>query len=320
VRRLEGQATRTASHLLIAALVALGAATALALAAPLGWPFELFVHFRVQYATAAFLVAASLLVVGHPRASLLGLALASFNALPVLQRAHAGPPAAACAGSEFTVITANVQYANEDRRLFLDWLAAHPADLLVIQEVTAAWAGDLASLKDYSYRVLLAREDPYGIGVLSRWPLDAVEPEDFAADGLPSLAGRVRVAGRSLRFLAMHTRWPILPGLARARDRSLDSAASLLKAGDGPAVTLGDLNVTPFSPAYSNFLRETGLVDAVGSTRWQPTWMAGFWPLSLRIDHVFVSPGLCVEAAAVGTAIGSDHRPVLVRLRFATTG
>lgn len=320
MRRPEGRATLTASRLLIAALTALGAATVLALAAPLGWPFELFTHFRVQYAAVALLAAAALLVVGHPRASLLGLVLASLNALPILQRAQAGPPAAACAGPEFTVVTANVQYANEDRHLFLDWLAAHPADLLVVQEVTVAWAGDLASLKDYPYRVLLAREDPYGIGVLSRWPLDAVEPEDFAADGLPSLAGRARIAGRSLRFLAMHTRWPILPGLARARDSSLDSAARLLNAGDGPAVTLGDLNVTPFSPAYSNFLRETGLVDAAGSARWQPTWMAGFWPLSLRIDHVFVSPGLCVEAAAVGPAIGSDHRPVLARLRFATAG
>jgi endonuclease/exonuclease/phosphatase (EEP) superfamily protein YafD len=49
--------------------------------------------------------------------------------------------------------------------------------------------------------------------------------------------------------------------------------------------------------------------------RWRPTWLAGFWPLALRIDHILVSPGLCVEHAEVGPSIGSDHRPVLARLR-----
>ena len=42
------------------ALLALGVlcvATALALLAPLGWPFELFAHFRAQYAVSALLIA-----------------------------------------------------------------------------------------------------------------------------------------------------------------------------------------------------------------------------------------------------------------------
>jgi endonuclease/exonuclease/phosphatase (EEP) superfamily protein YafD len=44
--------------------------------------------------------------------------------------------------------------------------------------------------------------------------------------------------------------------------------------------------------------------------------MAGFWPLALRIDHVLVTPDLCVESVEVGSSIGSDHRPVIARLRF----
>jgi endonuclease/exonuclease/phosphatase (EEP) superfamily protein YafD len=49
---------------------------------------------------------------------------------------------------------------------------------------------------------------------------------------------------------------------------------------------------------------------------WQPTWMAGFWPLALRIDHVLVSGGLCVEEARIGPDVGSDHRPVISRLKL----
>jgi endonuclease/exonuclease/phosphatase (EEP) superfamily protein YafD len=50
---------------------------------------------------------------------------------------------------------------------------------------------------------------------------------------------------------------------------------------------------------------------------WRPTWQAGFWPLALRIDHILVSPELCVSNATVGPAFGSDHRPVVAQLHLA---
>jgi endonuclease/exonuclease/phosphatase (EEP) superfamily protein YafD len=317
VSRPERPASRAVSNLFRVLLAAVGAATALALAARLGWPFELFVHFTVQYAAAGFALAVVLFATGRPRASLLAILIGTFNALPVLQRAQAGPSPGACAGPRFTIVTANVEYSNADRRRFLDWLGSHPADLVVVQEVTEAWARDLDRLPAYPYRLLLAREDPYGMGVLSRWPLGSVEPEDFAGDGLPSIAGHLQLSGRPLRFVALHTHWPLTPGLARMRDHSLTAAARFLAPGEGPAVVLGDLNATPFSPAYADFLQGSGMRDAVNGSAWQPTWMAGFWPLALRIDHVFVSPGLCVDNTAVGPGIGSDHRPLVARLRFA---
>ncbi len=300
-----------------ALLAALGAATLLALAAGLGWPFELFVHFRIQYAVAGLALAAAMLAAGSPRATLLAILIAAFNALPVMQRVQAGQPGFACAGLRFAVVTANVQYVNSDRSRFLEWLGSHPADLVVVQELTAAWARDLSRLPAYPYRAMLPREDAYGIGVLSRWPLVPVESEDFAGDGLPSLAGQVQIAHRPVRFLALHTRWPVTPGLARARDASLEAAARSIAAGSGPAIVLGDLNATPWSPAYAAFLTASGMQDAANGSGWQPTWLPGFWPLALRIDHVFVSPGLCAEDTELGPAVGSDHRPLLARLRFA---
>jgi endonuclease/exonuclease/phosphatase family metal-dependent hydrolase len=83
-----------------------------------------------------------------------------------------------------------------------------------------------------------------------------------------------------------------------------------------PVVMLGDLNLTPYAPPFDRLLRDGRLHDAMRGRGWQPTWRAGFWPLALRIDHVLVSPGLCVEEATVGPAVGSDHRPVLARLRL----
>ena len=292
------------------------AATVFALFAPLGWPFELFTHFRAQYAAFALLLAPVLLWLRHPRTAALAGALALFHALPTVEGALADEPVMGCEGRVFTVVTANVQYSNGDHRVFLEWLAAHPADLVVVQEVTAAWAADLARQRGYPHQKLLVREDPYGIGVLSRWPLDAVTPADLAGDGLPSLAGRVDAGGQSLQFLALHTRWPITPGLARARDDSLREAARLIRAHGLAAVVLGDLNATPYSPVFTRFLRQSGLRAAMDGGEWRPTWLAGFWPLALSIDHVLVSPTLCVDHAEVGPPIGSDHRPVVAQLRL----
>ena len=200
---------------LLVGLAGLALATVLAFAAPLGWPFELFTHFRAQYAVAAALLAVLLLLVRRPGAAAVAGVLAALHALPALQRSVADDPVAACGGPAFTVVTANLQYSNHDTSRFLDWLAANPGR-------PRRAAGSHRSLGRHAVagvrRIRSANswcaEDPYGIGVMSRWPLRSVERRDFAGDGLPSLSGGLVIQGQPVRFLALHTHWPILPRLA----------------------------------------------------------------------------------------------------------
>lgn len=286
------------------------------MAAPFGWPFELFAHFRAQYAALAALLAVILFLLDRRNIAMIATILVIFHALPAMQKTVADEPVEACRGPEVTVITANLQYSNLDTEAFRAWMAANPADLVVLQEVTSGWYEALQAIEGYPNREFLVREDPYGLGVLSRWPLDSVTWQDFAGDGLPSVSGSVAVDGQPLRFLGLHTHWPVLPDLARQRDHSLDRAAAFIRSGDGPAVALGDLNLTAYSPVFGRFLASAGLEDVMHGAHWRPTWMAGFWPLALRIDHALVTPGVCVEHAEVGPAIGADHRPVIARLRL----
>jgi len=301
---------------ILAALTGVFVTSVAAWLAPFGWPFELFAHFRLQLAVAAALLAPALLLARSPRAALLSAALAVAQFAPGAQRLLADEPAPACGGPTFVVVTANVEFNNRDRRQFLAWLAAHPADIVVVQEVTPTWARELDSLADYPHRRIVTREDPYGIAVLSRWPFESLERVDLAGDGIPSLEGIAMVRGQRIHVLGLHARWPILPQLARARDRALLRVAALSRAQSIPTVVAGDLNLTPASPAFARLLDDSRLRDAFAGRGWQPTWMAGFWPLALRIDHELVSPALCVAHAEVGPDIGSDHRPVIARLRL----
>lgn len=295
------------------ALGGICAASVAAWLAPLGWPFELFSHFRPQLAVSAALLVPALAVARAPRAALLAAGLASLLFLPSAQRLLADVPAPSCGAEPFVVVTANVQFSNDDPRRFLDWLAQQSADVIVVQEVTPRWAATLATLDRYPYRRMLPRRDPYGIALLSRWPLETIAAVDLAGDGIPSLEAIARVRGQRIHLLGLHTRWPITPRLAHLRDHALMRAAVLAREQRMPTVAAGDLNVTPDSPVFAQLLRASGLRDAQASRGWHPTWMAGFWPLALRIDHQLVSPALCVEQVEVGPAIGSDHRPVVAR-------
>jgi endonuclease/exonuclease/phosphatase (EEP) superfamily protein YafD len=304
------------ARLLLVALVGLGLASLAGTLAPIGWPFELFVHFRMQYGVAAAVLAAGLLLVRRPAAAALAALLAVAQFWPAAPRLHASEPAIRCDGDPFTVVIANLAFDNEDRQPLLAWIAQYPADLILLQELTPEWAAAFEGLRDYPHRTQVTRADPYGIGVLSRWPLHEMTERDLAGDGLPSLIGYVEAGPTRLRVAAVHTHTPLLPDRMRMRDLALARLAAEVGAGSGPAIVAGDFNLTPHSPVYRRLLDQSGLRETLPVGKWSPTWRAGFWPLALRIDHVFVSPGLCVESAAVGPEFGSDHRPVSVRLRL----
>ena len=306
--------SRIADRWIVAGLAGLCAASAAAWLAPVGWPFELFSHFRLQLAATAALLAPALWWLQRRRAAALAAGLAIVHFALAAPGLWITAPAPSCGGTPLVVVTANVEYSNHDRRRFLRWLAAQPADIVVLQEVTSAWATALGALPGYPHRRILAREDPYGIAVLSRWPFETVAPVDLRGDASPSVEAIVRIRGQSISLLALHTRWPITPKLWRSRDQSLLRAAAHARERALPTVVAGDLNLTPDSPGFARLLQEASLADAFAGRGWQPTWMAGFWPLALRIDHVLVSPALCVEHAEVGPDVGSDHHPLVVRL------
>lgn len=299
-------------------LAGLAVASTAAVFAPLGWPFELFAHFRWQLAAAGLaLLLASL---GLRKPWMIGLALLSIvlQAVPLLleKRSQVAVTPADCAGPEITVAAVNLQFDNADHERAIEWLQRNPADIVLLQEVTRAWADAFAQVDlPYPYASLATREDPYGIALLSRWPIADVQAADFAADGLPSVVAIVLVKKTALQVVGLHTHWPLTQGLQRSRDRVLEGAASKVAASRIDSVLLGDLNLTPYAPAFARLLEQSGLRDAFGGRFWRPTWRAGVWPLALPIDHVLVPASSCVVRTEIGPAIGSDHRPVLVTLR-----
>jgi endonuclease/exonuclease/phosphatase (EEP) superfamily protein YafD len=302
-------------------LIATAAASFAALLAPFGWPFELFAHFRWQIGAAALALLVASLVLRRPWMMAVACVTVALQWLPgVLMSGPASAheaTAGTCSADRLRVVTANAWFANTDHATLVAWLGRSDADIIALQELTPQWVTALESLAhEYPYRRYLARDDAYGIAVLSRWPIDDVQPMDFAGDGIPSLVANVDMHGRKLRVIALHTRWPVLPDLQVARDRALQQAAALALTRPAATILLGDLNLTPYAPAFTRLVSGSGLQDALAGEAWRPTWQAGFWPLALPIDHVLVPRGACVTAHEIGPDVGSDHRPLQVTLQL----
>ncbi|MBK7901922.1 MAG: endonuclease/exonuclease/phosphatase family protein [Proteobacteria bacterium] len=303
------------------ALIGTAAASLAALLAPFGWPFELFTHFRWQVGVAALALLLASLVLRRPWMMVVACVTVVMQWLPgalMSGRASAHEPSAlTCRDQQLRVVTANAWFANTDHAALVAWLSRSDADIIALQEITPQWALALEPLaRAYPYRKVMARDDPYGIALLSRWPIADVQTMDFSGDGMPSLVANLDVDGRTLRVIALHTRWPVLPDLQVARDRALQQAAALALTQPESTILLGDLNITPYAPAFARLMSESGLQDAFAGEAWRPTWQAGFWPLALPIDHVLVPRRSCVTGHEIGGYVGSDHRPLQVTLRL----
>ncbi len=304
------------------ALIGTAAASLAALLAPLGWPFELFAHFRWQVGAAALALLLASLVLRRPWMMVVACVTVVMQWLPgVLMSGRASahePTALTCSDDPLRVVTANAWFANPDHAALVDLAAveAMPTSLHCRKSRRSGQSALEPLARTYPYRMVMPRDDPYGIALLSRWPIDDVQPVDYSGDGMPSLVANVDVHGRKLRVIALHTRWPVTPDLQVARDRALRQAAALALTQPEATILLGDLNLTPYAPAFARLLSESGLRDAFAGEAWRPTWQAGFWPLALPIDHVLVPRRSCVTGQEIGPDVGSDHRPLRVTLRL----
>jgi endonuclease/exonuclease/phosphatase (EEP) superfamily protein YafD len=294
------------------ALCALGlslplwSAQATALGPRLYWLLDLACHWQWLY--AQLLLIATLAQLARTQRWRL-LFLLPLAALPWWTVAPMAPRAVGN-GPSLSVVAANLHHRERDLQPLLGWLVSTRADLVVLTELTPSHARQIEAIAGYPYRQLAPEQGPFGIGLLSRYPLIEAQLR-HDADGIPHINALVDFRGQPIRVLGVHPIPPLSPHFHRARDGALRVWAAHAKVL--PTVLAGDLNATPWSSGFAG-LAEHGLRRASGLA---PTWPSAVAAISgLPIDHVLVSKAWSVQAQARGPDIGSDHRPAWVRLQL----
>jgi endonuclease/exonuclease/phosphatase (EEP) superfamily protein YafD len=294
--------------------------TAFTFAARLWWAFDLFTHFRLQYAIAAALLGLLALVLRAYgiAAVLLMVALVHGWAIKDLWLGSTG--AMASTGTPLRVASANVLSSNPTPEKVIDFVKASGADLVVLVEAESKnWHKALATIaEDYPYRAPDRWSKGAPIVLFSRYPILRAEKVRPPLRGNSHLVAEIALGEHTLTVVGIHPESPSPEEASdsRRRNRQLDHIAEVVNAVDEPVIVAGDFNISPWSPHFGDLIAATDLRDAAKGQGWIATWPRWFWPAQVPIDHILVRGPVAVAALARGPSTGSDHYPLVADLHF----
>ncbi len=292
----------------------LAAATLAGFAGGWHWLFDLASHYRWYLLLAALLWYA---VTSRRRSRLAAACLVIAvvgNVGPLLPYwlPAAGEPSA---GDPLAIVSLNLEVGNLRHDLAVGFLRQANADVVVLLEVSDAWAEAVESLADlYPHAVVEPRADSFGIAVLSRLPLESARVEPLA-EGPPLVIAGLPVGERGCLLVAAHPPAPLSAAWSAGRDAQLAAIGELAATETRPVIVAGDLNATPWSHGFRRLTGPRGLRDSAVGRGVQGSWHARLWVPRIPIDHVVVSEGVAVVSRSLGPPLGSDHLPVVATLR-----
>lgn len=223
------------------------------------------------------------------------------------------------------VLSYNVLWSNKQYDQAIALINQEQPDIAVFQEAQEPWANALTALKtNYPYHIGAKKLE---IEVYSKLPLNNVEIKLYGTYRglvLADIAIANNVSNNNLKFIATHA-YPQLyygrPGW-EIRNQHLEIGIGeyikkYRQKRSQPAVIIGDLNVTMWSPFYRSLIKKSGLKNARQGFGILPT-QSGIAPqlafLSAPIDHCLVTPEIKVQSFKTGQNIGSDHLPIIAEL------
>ncbi len=314
MRLSDGGSGRRLGYLLAGALI-------LATYAPFfdgcSWWLELFAHFRPQYCV---LLALAALISFVWERRLLALALLFHSGLnlavisPYLVQPEEGQEQAK---ASLRILLFNFNQKNTRYDDVIDFVKEHSPDVALFIEAGTEWGERLAELKaQMPYAVEHIRDDNFGIALYSRTELKHGRIEFIGEVQRPTVFADISLAGTKITLVGTH---PVPPGSAyssRMRNDHLLRLADKLSQQRYPVVFAGDLNVTPWSTYYRQFVGRSGLINAARGRWLFWTWPTALPPLAIPIDHILFSGHLRTKSLTKGPALGSDHFPLVADLEL----
>lgn len=277
---------------------------------------ELISHFRVQYLALILLAGVGLISTDSRKWVLPVLVAIGFVGYPIY--GYYVPTAKLIqSNAAFRLMNVNVLKKNDHYELLGKTIQNYQPDILALQEPDQAWLSALAPyVKNYPYRKLIPQDNNFGVALYSKLPVSHFEVLYFGDKYLdvsyPSILAKLSWADHSISVLSTHP-LPPMGGFAVRNSQLLDIASRKAQWGENVVVT-GDLNISPWSPVFQEFLKRSNLYDTQRGFGVQPSWMVDSFVFAIPIDHVLVSPKFRVINRQIGPDIGSDHRPVIVDL------
>lgn len=297
-------------------LVSVWAALLAGLLGRIAWPFDLFAHFRVQYAALFILLIVVFLLLRrylHAGAALVGLVIGAVPLLPYVTGEPLSKAIATPREETFRVMSFNVWFRNPDMARAAEYIEQSRADAVVLLELTPPQAEMLLPLLP-SYPHYYIEPSRMGAAVFSKWPVLEAESVPLAPGGAVAPRMKLDWRGVPVSVLGVHLNWPLGPRNSEFRNQELNELVRFSKSQPEPLIVAGDFNLTPWSEYFSDALDRSGLHDAARGFGLARSWPSQFAPAGMRIDHCLISPQWRSVSTRVGPYLGSDHLPIVADL------
>ncbi|MBG83772.1 MAG: hypothetical protein CMJ40_04400 [Phycisphaerae bacterium] len=300
---------------LVAIVVMLGLGRLAFILPPLDW----FSHFPATALIGSVILTAILAVTRCWRACWLGFATMVFSAL-LLTAPYLGSSRhpAGLKAANLVIAAGNVLVSNIHLDEVVDSLP--DADVIALIETSSAWKGILPSLEERWPRHWSdLRDNPFGISVLTRAPVQSSEWIMLTPGGYPAFKLEIDVDGMPVTVLAVHAMSPQSLHMLETRDAQLAMLTDLIREIPGNLILIGDLNASLWSSSLLKLMHETGLRSTRANMGFKGV-NSGTWPtqapaiMRLPIDHCLVRGN--IEPVAMNTFMipGADHLGIQVEL------
>jgi len=278
----------------------------------LWWIFDITSHFRVQY-FVVLTIFTSLFLMGRKYWQTTFAGVFALLNLFLITPLSFGSATIVPEKVLVRALKINLQINNIAYDKVENLIRDTSADILVLEEYDHVWRGKLKdALKDYPFSIVSSWKNGWGIGLFSRIPLKNAKAGLIKTSPIPFVKGTVIVEGKPVTLLGSHLQDPITAVRTNVRNIQLEGLSDIVQEIQTPVIFLGDLNISPWSPHFKDFIKQSGLKESRNKTGLLLTWPTYFSPLRTTIDHCLISAKIMVYSASLGSEIGSDHYPLIV--------
>ncbi|TYB84532.1 endonuclease/exonuclease/phosphatase family protein [Oceaniovalibus sp. ACAM 378] len=222
------------------------------------------------------------------------------------------------AAGAISVMSLNVLRENERYGDVIAAVQAEDPDILFLMEINDAWEQALEPLlAQYPSVLRHAKDNHYGLIAATRLPVHDLRIEYLTTDPTPTAFGELEApGGQVFRFVGLHPQPPV-PGVdTKERDAQLVYSARFARDSDVPVIVMGDFNAVVWSDVTRRFKRIGQYLDPRIGRGLLPSFDANHPILRFPIDQLYVTPDIAVVSFARGPYVGSDHFPMVARLRI----
>lgn len=202
---------------------------------------------------------------------------------------------------KWSLLWYNVNVNNPQPEKEVAFILRQQPEMLALAEINLddkRWA---VLQEHYPHGCVQREHSPFALAVLSKTPL-----RHCAVHYIRDIPYIRAVTQDATAIYALHPPPPLNGHLADIRQEYLYTVAQHI-ATDPNVLIVGDLNSTPFSPVFQQFLQITGA--ELHTRNYLPTWQ----PFALNIDHVLSHSSTLDEVHIQPLPWQySDHRPILV--------